>query len=133
MSNSLQPHGLQHAWLLCTSLSPGVCSSSFPYPGLKTHSQSCSLGLGFTVSLSPQRMTFCHSYPYSKTLQVIPLSTVNYDQGINNNVSIIQLTVRLKISRLSIFPNFGLMTHRPMQCLNTRLLLLGEKIQRYIN
>ena len=68
MSNSLQPHGLQHAWLLCTSLSPGVCSSSFPYPGLKTHSQSCSLGLGFTVSLSPQRMTFCHSYPYSKTL-----------------------------------------------------------------
>ena len=29
MSNFLQPHGLQHARLLCPSLSPGVCSNSF--------------------------------------------------------------------------------------------------------
>ena len=28
MSNSLQPHGLQHARLPCPSLSPGVCSNS---------------------------------------------------------------------------------------------------------
>ena len=30
MSNSLQPHGLQHARLPCFSLSPGVCSNSCP-------------------------------------------------------------------------------------------------------
>ena len=30
MSNSLQPYGLQHARLPCTSLSPGVCSNSCP-------------------------------------------------------------------------------------------------------
>ena len=30
MSNSLQPHGLQHARLPCPSLSPGVCSNSCP-------------------------------------------------------------------------------------------------------
>ena len=30
MSNSLQPHGLQHTRLLCPSLSPGVCSDSCP-------------------------------------------------------------------------------------------------------
>ena len=30
MSNSLQPHGLQHARLPCPSPSPGVCSSSCP-------------------------------------------------------------------------------------------------------
>ena len=30
MSNSLQPHGLQHASLLCPLLSPGVCSNSCP-------------------------------------------------------------------------------------------------------
>ena len=30
MSNSSQPHGLQHAVLLCPSLSPGVCSMSCP-------------------------------------------------------------------------------------------------------
>ena len=30
MSNSLWPHGLQHASLLCPSLSPGTCSNSCP-------------------------------------------------------------------------------------------------------
>ena len=30
MSNSLRPHELQHARLLCPSLSPRVCSNSFP-------------------------------------------------------------------------------------------------------
>ena len=30
MSNSLWPHGLQHARLPCPSLSPGVCSNSCP-------------------------------------------------------------------------------------------------------
>ena len=30
MSDSLQTHGLQHARLPCTSLSPGVCSNSYP-------------------------------------------------------------------------------------------------------
>ena len=30
MSDSLQPHGLQHAWLPCPSLSPGICSNSCP-------------------------------------------------------------------------------------------------------
>ena len=30
VSDSLRPHGLQHARLPCTSLSPGVCSNSSP-------------------------------------------------------------------------------------------------------
>ena len=30
MSDSLQPHGLQHARLLCPSPSPGTCSNSCP-------------------------------------------------------------------------------------------------------
>ena len=30
MSDSLWPHGLQHTWLPCLSLSPGVCSTSSP-------------------------------------------------------------------------------------------------------
>ena len=30
LPNSLWPHGLQHAWLPCSSLSPGVCSNSCP-------------------------------------------------------------------------------------------------------
>ena len=31
MSDSLQPHGLQHSRLPCPSLSPGVCSNSCPF------------------------------------------------------------------------------------------------------
>ena len=30
VSDSLRPHGLQHTWLPCPSLSPGVCSNSCP-------------------------------------------------------------------------------------------------------
>ena len=30
MSDSLQPHGLQHARLPCPSLSPRVCSNMYP-------------------------------------------------------------------------------------------------------
>ena len=45
MSNSLQPHGLQHASLPCPPLSPGVCSDSFPL------SQWCYLTISSSVPL----------------------------------------------------------------------------------
>ena len=44
MSDSLRPHGQQHAGLPCPSLSPGVCSSS------------CSL----KSMLSSNHLVFCH-------------------------------------------------------------------------
>ena len=48
-SNSLQPHGQQHARLLCPPLSPTVCSNSCPL------SQSCYL----TISSSATPYPFC--------------------------------------------------------------------------
>ena len=48
MSDSLRTLGLQHARLLCPSLSPGVCSNSCPL------SQWCSLTISYsTTPLSP--------------------------------------------------------------------------------
>ena len=41
MSNSLQPHGLQHARLPCPSLSPGVCSNSIESVMLFKHLILC--------------------------------------------------------------------------------------------
>ena len=35
-STSLRPHGLQHAMIPCSSLSPGVCSNSLVWVPLKT-------------------------------------------------------------------------------------------------
>ena len=56
MSSSLWPHGLQHTRLSCPSLSPGVCSHSYPL------SQWCYL----TNSTSAVPFSFClQSFPAS--------------------------------------------------------------------
>ena len=56
MSDSLQPHGLQHARLLCPPLSPGVCSNSCPL------SRWCYP----TISSSATPYSFClQSFPQS--------------------------------------------------------------------
>ena len=54
MSDSLQPHGLQHARLPCPSLSPGVCSNLCPL------SQRCHSNISFSV------------VPFSSCLQSFP-------------------------------------------------------------
>ena len=57
MSHSLQPHGLQHARLLCPSLSPEVCSNSWSL------SQWCYL----TISSSVTPTSSCpQSFPASR-------------------------------------------------------------------
>ena len=43
MSNSLWPHGLQHARLPCPSVSPGVCSNSCPLSQFSSVQLSCSV------------------------------------------------------------------------------------------
>ena len=63
MSNSLQPHGLQHARLPCPSLSPGVCSNSWPL------SQWChpTVSSSFTHFFScPQSFPASGSFPVSQ-------------------------------------------------------------------
>ena len=56
MSNSLQPHGLQQARFSCPSLSPCVCSNSWPL------SQWCHLTISSSVA------------PFSSCLQSFPAS-----------------------------------------------------------
>ena len=61
MSDSLQPHGLQHTRLLCPSLPPGVCSNSCPV------SRWCHL----TISSSATLFSFClQSFPASGSFPV---------------------------------------------------------------
>ena len=56
MPDSFQPHGLQHARLLCPPLSPGVCTDSHPL------SWWCCL----TISSSAAPCSFClQSFPVS--------------------------------------------------------------------
>ena len=60
VSDSLWPHGLQHTWLPCPSLSTGLCSNSCPL------SQWCYL----TIFVAP--FYFClQSFPASESFPVI--------------------------------------------------------------
>jgi len=49
MSNSSQPHGLRHTSLVCTPLSPGVCSSSHPLSRWCYPTMSSSAALFFCL------------------------------------------------------------------------------------
>ena len=61
MSNSLQPHGLQHTRLLCPSLSPGACPNSC------SSSQWCHS----TISSSAAPFSSClQSFPASGSFQM---------------------------------------------------------------
>ena len=61
MSNSLQPHGLQHARLPCPSLSPRVCSNSCPL------NQWCCQ----SISSSVIPFSFClQSFPASESFSM---------------------------------------------------------------
>ena len=69
MSDSLWPHGLQHARLLCPPLSPGVCSDSCPL------SWWCSV----TISSSATPFSFClQSFPASGSFPISQLFTSKY-------------------------------------------------------
>ena len=62
ISDSLQPHGLQHARLPCSSPSPKVCSNSCPW------SRWCYI----TISSSATPFSFClQSFPASGSFTMI--------------------------------------------------------------
>ena len=63
MSDSLRPHGLQHARLPCPSTSPGACSSSCP---LSWWCHPTILSSVVPVSSCPQSFSASGSFPMSQ-------------------------------------------------------------------
>ena len=64
MSNSLWPHGLQHArLLLCPPLSPGVCSNSCPLSVLPSNHLILCLPLLLLPSVFPSIRVFSSESP----------------------------------------------------------------------
>ena len=83
LSDSLWPHGLQHARLPCPLLSPGVCSNSCPlsqwcHPIISSFFTLCSCPQSFPASVSfAMRWLFAsggQSIGASATASVLPMS-----------------------------------------------------------
>ena len=84
MSGSLQPHGLQHSRLLCSSLSPRVFSNSCPL------SQWCHS----TILSSVTRFSSCpQSFPGSESFSVSQLFASG-DQSIGASASVLPMNVQ---------------------------------------
>ena len=85
MANSLWPHGLQHARLPCTSLSPRVCSDSSPL------SQWCYL----TIWSSATPFSFClQSFPESGSSPVSRLFTSDGQSiGASASISVLPMNI----------------------------------------
>ena len=85
MSNSLQPHELQHARLSCPLLSPGFCSNSCPL------SQWCYL----TISPSVTHFSCSQSFPASGSFSMNQLFTSG-SQSIGASASASVLPVNIQ-------------------------------------
>ena len=82
VSNSLQPHGLQHTRLPYSSLSPGVCSNSRPL------SQWCHP----TISSSVTPFFCLQSFPGSVSVPMSRLFTSG-DQSIGASASVLPINI----------------------------------------
>ena len=84
MSDSLQPHGLQHTRLPCPSPSPGVCSNSYPL------SRWCH------PTISSSVVPFClQSFPASGSFPVSQLFTSgSQSSGESASASILPMNIQ---------------------------------------
>ena len=86
MSNSLQPHGLQHARLSCPSLPSGVCSDSCP---LSQWCYQTILTSAIPSSSCPQSFPASGSFPKSQLFTSTGQST-----GTSASVSVLPMSIQ---------------------------------------
>ena len=104
MSNSLRPHGRQHARLLCPSPVPGACSNSRP------SSQWCHPTiLSSIVSLS----SHLQSFPASGSFQMSQFfSSSDQSTGVSASASVLPMNIQdwfpLRLTRLLSLQSKGL-------------------------
>ena len=78
--STLWPHGLQHARLACPSVSPGVCSNSYPLSPWCHPTISSSVALFFCLQSFPASGSFTTSWLFTLGVQSIgasPLASVH--------------------------------------------------------
>ena len=102
MSDSWQPHGLQHAWLPCPSRSPRVCSNSCPL----------SRWWHATTSSFITPFSFCpQSFPMSRLFTAVGQSVAASASTVNSvTVSLSEMShlMCLIIQEIEFFPFFDI-------------------------
>ena len=86
MSDSLQPHGLQYSRLPCCSLSPGVCSNSYPLSWWCRPTISSSVS---PFSSCTQSFLVPGSFPMSQ-----PFASGNQSIGASASASILPMNIQ---------------------------------------
>ena len=86
VSNSLGPHGLQHSRFPCPSLSPGICSDSYPL------SRWCYL----TISSSASLFSFClQSFPETRSFPMRQFFTLGgQSTGASVSASVLPINIQ---------------------------------------
>ena len=109
MSNSLQPHQLQHARLPCPSLSPGVCSNSCPL------SQWCHPTISSSAtpfSSCPQSFRALGSIPMSWVFSSGSALHIRWPMGASASASVLPMNIQdwfpLGLTGLISMPSKGL-------------------------
>ena len=84
MSNSLQPHELQHARLLCLSLFPRVCSNSYP------------LSQWYHLTISSSVTSFSYCFQFFLESGSFPKSQLftSGDQSIRVSASVLPMNIQ---------------------------------------
>ena len=105
MPNSLQPHGLQHARLLCPPLSSEVCSDSCPL------SWWCDL----TISSSAAPFFCLHSFPTSGSFPMGQLFESGASIGASASVQWIIRLISFRIDWFELLAVQGTLKSSPAQ------------------
>ena len=109
MSNSLQPHGLQHARLPCPSLSPTVCSNSCPLNRWCHPTISSCHPLLFPPSIFPSIRVFSIEASIRELFHVllrqpIPLQLLGYKTAHIHSHHILRCTVSCRNPSMFLIP-----------------------------
>ena len=133
MSNSLQPHGLQHTRLPCPSLSPGVCPNSSPLSRW-CHPTISSSVVPFSSCLQsfPASGPFSMSHPFASGGQSIGASALASVLPMNEYSGLIsfriycfdllaaQGTLKSLLEHHSLIPSLNLSQHQGLfQCVSS--------------
>ena len=126
MSNSLRPHGLQHARFPCNPPSPGVCSNSSPL-GLRCHPSTSSSVTSFSCLLS---------FPASGSFQSIG-SFTSGGQSIGASTSVLPMNIQGWVplgltGEDSTFIKFSAGTSRVAQWIRIHLSMQGTWVQSLV-